>query len=329
MSRWLGLSIFISVAQGTCIAGDAACSLKSGSAPHSSMLQTRSALSLAESVNVTSLSPYGKRLVTFRQRCAQGGLAKAQGCGYFRTSSLVRATTAAPPSELLARTTGTNGIVVASVCIPGNEDWSRICNVARINFQKYCNRHGYQLQFRTERTQKERGLAWEKILLLQEVLKDRNVRFVFWMDADSLFMTSAPLDPIFPSGPTDMSISTDANGINTGHFALRNTEWSNNFLKDVWQVYPPPKPTWFWEQSSIMYILSGQKAECRQEVTEACRFETPIQVDMKPQKAMNQEWWSPGDLVQHFAGRSDSQKAHAMEFFSAFDPEKQDLWMPI
>ena len=105
----------------------------------------------------------------------------------------------------------------------------------------------------------------------------------------------------------DMIISEDCNGLNAGVFMIRVSEWSLDFLNEVWSVNDPQLPfvdVW-WEQSAIRYILE-QSTESKKHVA------------IVPQKLINcypstfqeecyAKWWK-GDFIMHFvAGSKNSE----------------------
>eukprot|EP00928_Gymnodinium_smaydae_P013353 TRINITY_DN14874_c1_g5_i1.p1 TRINITY_DN14874_c1_g5~~TRINITY_DN14874_c1_g5_i1.p1 ORF type:complete len:368 (+),score=39.44 TRINITY_DN14874_c1_g5_i1:68-1171(+) len=221
-------------------------------------------------------------------------------------------------SQFLRRSelTGNPGsIAIVSICYSAEERspyFSQICKIAHNNFQQYSERHGYRLLFHDTVIPgcDGRSPAWHKVRALQDTMRQEGVEMVFWMDADSLFMNmDKPLADVLPSDGKEMSIVGDHNAfLNSGHFVLRNSEWSKRLLEEAWSIYPPPNPQFWWEQSALLYILGGRRSECREDVNvNDCNRAGPSflpQVDVKTQASMNSytDSFHEGDLVLHFAG---------------------------
>lgn len=75
---------------------------------------------------------------------------------------------------------------VATVCATGKNVDASMVETTRRNRLAYTERHGYALAFETERRMPERDARWEKIGLLQRVL--RRAHWTLWLDCDALVM---------------------------------------------------------------------------------------------------------------------------------------------
>lgn len=274
--------------------------------------------------------------------CAREASAAKHACPEFPAPPLARlrsnlaARQAVPPSVLQTGHTAARGkftasegspaeVAVVSVCYSDTPGWDNVCSVAKKNFQQYSQHHGYQLFFYDHPVNDTAGrpATWHKVRAIQEVMGKKGVEFVFWMDADSLFMnTTKPLNDALPSGNNQKSIVGDMNCfLNYGHFAMRNSDWSNNFLRNLWGVYPPPEP-WF-EQSAAVYLLVGRRQDCSDTVVEngCCSAGALVmpQVEVKEQRVMNSytNTFHEGDLLVHFAGARTEDKVALMEEYAA------------
>ena len=123
---------------------------------------------------------------------------------------------------------------------------------------RYCIRHGLKLIRGDGRRRYTdgRGVAWEKLPLLLELLGDRRYEWLVWVDADAAFYPQAPdlLTMITKEHPSaDFVFSGDIGdrNVNTGVFAVRNTPYSRAFLRrwafDMELFGANPNPEW-WEQ---------------------------------------------------------------------------------
>lgn len=231
------------------------------------------------------------------------------------------------PTSVLSISSNASRITVVSVCYPQNTDYATICRVAHKNFQRYCQDHGYQLIFQntTPSGLAGRDAAWGKVLALQAALSQPNVDYVFWMDGDSLFMNQdRSLEELIPSGENQLTMTGDHNCfLNSGHLMLKKGNWTENFLNQTWAMYPPPEPKAWWEQSSMIYLLSGLSPEdkdakgCKADVNSCCSSTPGKGCDVRPQRQMNSylSSFGSGDFILHFAGEG-GEKATLMEQYA-------------
>ena len=231
------------------------------------------------------------------------------------------------PTSVLSISSNASRITVVSVCYPQNTDYATICRVAHKNFQRYCQDHGYQLIFQntTPSGLAGRDAAWGKVLALQAALSQPNVDYVFWMDGDSLFMNQdRSLEELIPSGENQLTMTGDHNCfLNSGHLMLKKGNWTENFLNKTWAMYPPPEPKAWWEQSSMIYLLSGLSPEdkdakgCKVDVNSCCSSTPRKGCDVRPQRQMNSylSSFGSGDFILHFAGEG-GEKATLMEQYA-------------
>ena len=79
--------------------------------------------------------------------------------------------------------------------------------------------------------------VWQQILDVRAIMEDKSVEYVFKTDLDSIFTNfTKDLSPL-KEFKADFIFTGDSNDVcNCGHFLVRNTEWSRNFL-DLWLSY--------------------------------------------------------------------------------------------
>ena len=85
-----------------------------------------------------------------------------------------------------------------------------------------------------------RSASWNKLLAIQECF-DRGYEWVFWADADSLFIGTQALLFVPKS---DLTVSTDSNGICCSHMLVGNTIYNRRLLEMLYflETLPIPKP---------------------------------------------------------------------------------------
>jgi len=202
---------------------------------------------------------------------------------------------------------------IASLCVKAS-----YCVEAKRNLLTYAACHGYGVAYLSRPLNTSRALPWHKIPLLLSVMQTP-AGFVFWHDADSLFARpELSLASLLPGPSQQLTLSGDRGcWINSGHMMLRaRSPWVSALLRDSWDVYPPPEPQGWHEQSSFLFLLSGRKPTCRERVhpsSECCRAGSngaPTELALKPQQAMNEylrvtrhaKNFSWVGLILHFPG---------------------------
>lgn len=203
------------------------------------------------------------------------------------------------------------------------------CDVFEANTASYAQRHGYTFFIsninRADKSHQQSDY-WSKLHTLLFVFDKTSADFIFWMDADSLFITpEKPLTVITDTYPQDLVASGDWNtNLNAGHLMLRRSEWVRQVIteaRDIWPNYP--KPNWP-DQNTLIYIVNGKKPECAADIcaghSDNCIKHAPecndvglanlIHASYAPQNVMNSYAGSlkSGDLILHFAGAPVKEK---------------------
>jgi len=111
----------------------------------------------------------------------------------------------------------------------------------------------------------DRDLAWSKVVAIRALLEVGKQNIV-WMDADALAFNPKSFAEIdSKSFPASKSIlfTNDFNeayekkasqwsSINCGVFIVRNTAWSTQFWKSVWEDFPEAIYDGWWEQRAVL-----------------------------------------------------------------------------
>lgn len=123
------------------------------------------------------------------------------------------------------------------------------------NIDKYCKLHGYRLYIdKMEDRDMSRAPQWHKIKSAKKVLETTDCDWVFFMDADCLFMDNTVRleDLISPehsiiiqshSDIPDNHVKNDKGGVGviSSQFFIRNNETGKKFLTEVWDSPDWPK----------------------------------------------------------------------------------------
>jgi hypothetical protein len=165
-----------------------------------------------------------------------------------------------------------------------------------------------------------RNLSWQKILLLRNIVRagvayGANINKESWIlmiDSDA-FITNmtVEMDSIVASAhqqhgckqPLDLIIARDCNGPNAGVFLLRVSEWSLDFLNQIWSINNPDVPAieaW-WENAALVYLLNSSEDLLRHvHIADQKQFNSYSPIYKEPCFAK----WAPGDFVYHFVAGS-------------------------
>lgn len=222
---------------------------------------------------------------------------------------------------------------------------SKYIPLTQLNKQHYANRHGYTFYDASNDQDIQQYLSSEgdvmflKFFLIQKLLPKFD--YVMWSDSDSIFLNhgmslfdAGIADPDFDVMLTVGHPADDHWGgiVNMGHFLVRSTPWSKEFMQRLWQMRPsvarkcPDDPFGLFNQwlkmcsdsnGRVDYWLNDQGAIMS--LLYSSRLMTDFQCHVKyaMMRDMNSEfpWYDHGDLVVHFPGRNFENRK---ELISAF-----------
>jgi hypothetical protein len=187
------------------------------------------------------------------------------------------------------------------------EDFRKSLGKALDSKKEYCKKRGYEYILGDEKFwDREKPIPWSKIPFLLDVLKNSSDgEFIFMSDAD-VYITNMDFDieksivPLLPENK-DLLMTIDSCGhINDGNILIRNSEWSRDFWKRVYEqtdlLYHP-----WWENAAVIKLLELNKDDLdKTQITNNCRlFNAYIQ------GLQGLPLWQPGDFLVHFAGIYD------------------------
>ena len=189
-----------------------------------------------------------------------------------------------------------------------DERQREIAAISSPNKAAYCKLHGYDFIEETSNFPKDRSPVWAKIALLQKHLPRYD--WVFWSDADSLVMDLHKPLAAFCDPDADMVICHEDLGvgvynINAGQMLFRSSEWSQEFLEDVWDQTWALKDA-HQEQRAIIHLLFSE------DVSE--------HVHIVAQKTFNcyPSNFARGDFLLHFPDMPKDKRLEAMRYWAQF-----------
>ena len=141
------------------------------------------------------------------------------------------------------------------------------------NKKRYCDTYGYKFHYRRgvyEHAQ-ERHPSWHRIPLLLELFEEDDTDWVFWSDIDSLIMRyDVRLEGLIDEfSEKDLIVPNQGAGLFLGdlvpeclcfgQFFIRKTDWSRQFLEEVWKFPERAGMKSYlqkesWEQEAVNYI---------------------------------------------------------------------------
>jgi len=193
------------------------------------------------------------------------------------------------------------------------EDFRKSLSKALDSKEKYCEKHNYECIIgKEEFWDRERPIPWSKIPFLLDVLTNTpDGELIFMSDAD-VYITNMELSlethvvRLLPD-EKDLLMTIDSCGhINDGNILIRNSKWSRDFWKRVYEqtelLYHP-----WWENAAVIKLLELNSSDfAKTEITNKCRiFNAYIQ------GLPNMPLWMPGDFLVHFAGIYDVKRMNS------------------
>ena len=192
-------------------------------------------------------------------------------------------------------------------------DYRRNLEKALKSKRDYCERHGYTyLEAHEEAWNRERPIAWSKVLLWKKYALTKEYDYIWISDAD-VYITNPNLkleDHVLPLLPAnkDLLLTYDScQHVNSGNMILRPGIWALEFIERVWNMEEYIYHIW-WENAAICHLMAHSpvdtvKIEC---TMEAWRFNAYLC------GVHGSRLWLPGDFLVHFAGVYEPTKMVAL-----------------
>lgn len=227
----------------------------------------------------------------------------------------------------------------------GDKAWnSDLMNQVLSNRREYCSKFDYDIIIGNEYIDSSRPAAWSKLIAMTNTLKKGTYDYVFYIDMDIVIMNmNQSIEEYIEvanliNRNTDLIMTNDWNGPNTGVWIARNTEWTVWFLQEAWSQdhlvqkrasNGVPHP-FEYEQRAFHFLLNTKKWSSRNlpryrgNSTELARH-----ITLLPQCAFNSYSLHPldfrgsrdesqyieGDFLIHFAGKKGQIKINLMRHY--------------
>lgn len=166
------------------------------------------------------------------------------------------------------------------------------------NKRLYCQKHDYDFICEEKSLDKSRPHAWSKILLILKVMENPQYKWIFWTDADSLIMNLAlPLEDLIDEN-YNLIISQEKCIVNTGQFLIKNCEWSQDFLINIYSHIECINHYW-WDQGALNFeLLNDDNLLVTKILPQRVLNSYPVERDGDPYT----NGYHKGDFIIHFAG---------------------------
>ncbi len=201
---------------------------------------------------------------------------------------------------------------IAVVTVAIGDEYQRIVSPSIENKREYCKKHGYDFFCLEHSLDPSRHPAWSKIKIIEEVLSTGIYEWIFWSDADALFMNFAVKLEELIDDKYDFILNRDENDLNSGHFYLKNTDWSRNFLVEV------------YNQTQFIYIYGGNNSYYRLLKDQQRMKKTKV----IPSRLMNSYPinYKDGDFIIHFASTRGWRIFELLQEYASRVVDSKEMW---
>jgi predicted O-methyltransferase YrrM len=198
---------------------------------------------------------------------------------------------------------------IAVLTMAIGKEYASCVQLAIQNKQAYCQSHGYDFYCLDHCLDEARPAAWNKILFIQEILKNNNYQWVFWTDADSLIMNLATPLESFLDERYNLIITRDKNGVNSGQFFIKSCPWSLALLNDVYAHDEFKEHPWWENQALVSELAQREDYRCLTKIVPQRMFNSYASEIQGSDPSVT---FQTGDFIIHFAGVRNERKLKSL-----------------
>ena len=227
----------------------------------------------------------------------------------------------------------------------GDKAWSSdLMSQVLDNRRAYCDKFEYDIIVGNEYLDHSKPAAWSKLIAMINTLKKGIYDYVFYIDMDIVIMNmSRSIEEFIAvadsmNSNTDIIMTNDWNGPNTGVWIARNSEWAIWFLQEAWNQNHlvqkrssngVPHP-FEYEQRAFHFLLNtkkwssrnlpkyrGNSSELSKHITllPQCSFNSYSLHPLDFRGSREQSQYIEGDFLIHFAGKKGKIKINLMKHY--------------
>lgn len=217
-----------------------------------------------------------------------------------------------------------------------DKKYSKIGNVSKRNFQRYCKKHQYDFVCYERESSEIEGLnmAWYKIKAIRELLP--KYEYIFWLDADCLFMNHDIRLESFICEDKDFTIAKHKNFVDTpveisgeltgliaNAMLIRRSELSMEFFDDAWKQRHSSEH--FDYEQRILKQLFNSNVDYKNKLNVVDErllntfwYNNTLKMIFTDFENWNEayEMYKRGDFIIHFAGHTTENR---YKFMTEFD----------
>jgi hypothetical protein len=221
------------------------------------------------------------------------------------------------------------------------------------NRKNYCKRHGCTVISKiVSRTPvNNRPPAWAKLTTMLEQLKTDKYDYVWYMDMDMIIMNSYLSPEYFVNQgrrDSDIVITHDFSGVNTGVMLARNSNFSQWFLQTAYDQEQLVKPyakngvpyIFEFEQRAFHYLLDTPQWRARDvprypgnstallqhfTILEQCSMNSYFMHPLEYRGDREESHYVKGDFLVHMAGKKDQIKIDSINYFLSLAEREYEL----
>lgn len=208
--------------------------------------------------------------------------------------------------------------------------YSQIAKITSKSLIEYCNLYGYDYRIDSEKIDKARPISWSKVCMAQQELENtQSFGFFDWQPKyDWVWITDIDLyivnhqikleDILDENYDVLMTCySNDINHLNTGSIIYKNTEWTRNLLKEIYDSskYPIEGQWVFFEQTALMnYYKSHPEEQKHFKMIDTRTINSHYQKGMDFLNVNYKE----KDFVVHLAGTNNEYRLNTLTEFEKY-----------
>jgi hypothetical protein len=242
-------------------------------------------------------------------------------------------------------------ILPSEICvlITYDEYYTEIFNAVHPNISNYCKLHGYSLiTHKQENITNGRSSQWQKIKISENILKENNYKWLFFMDVDCLIMNPTikletiidddysfivPAHNMIPvDTPIKNPIGTDC--VITSQFFVKNNKIGIEILEDIWEAKEWPVGldinTFDYEQRQVKITIDKpifkEHVKVVEEKTLNCFWYMNSPFMVIKNKLINNHCWEPGDFIVHVTGYKKDERIKLLNDLNYFSGGLLSNW---